>query len=126
MHWLIIAVSTIAFAQKPKVKVSDIPTDEDTSITIRKGVQNTQCVQYDIVDGRDEIFGSPEYDRSKAYKSWQTACSEWKQSMREANRENSIITLNCQAPAVTKEGDQHTYKSNGTYKMKVKMAEKAQ
>lgn len=36
------------------------------------------CVQYQIVEGSDEVFGSPEPDRAQAYVRWKEACETWK------------------------------------------------
>jgi len=44
--------------------------------------------------------------------------------MREMNKGNQMITLNCNSPTAEKSSDMTTYKSTGTYKMKVLMADK--
>ncbi len=110
-------------ARAEKVKVSDIETKEDTSIVIKKGDPG-MCVEYSIVDGHEDVFGSPDFDRAKAYGGWKTACNEWKQSMRELNKENSILSLSCAAPTGGKESDQWVFKGIGTYKIRVKTRDK--
>lgn len=117
-------LGTEVWAEKAGVKVSDIDAKEDTSIIIKKGAPIDQCVQYEIVSGNEEVFGTSEFDRTKAYASWKTACNEWKQSMREMNKGNNVITLNCNSPQITKEDDRYTYQSSGTYKIKLKMKDK--
>lgn len=117
-------LSLAANAEKAKVKINDIPTDEDTSIIIKKGAVADQCVDYEILSGNEEVFGVPEYDRSKAYASWKTACNEWKQSMKDMNKENQLLTLNCSSPKPTKEEERFTFQSNATYRVKVKVRDK--
>lgn len=103
------------------VKLKDVQAD-DTSITIGKSAG--KCVEYEINSGTEDIFSSPEYDRSKAYAGWKTACADWKTSMREINKENRVISLNCGSPTRTQDGDQHIYRSSGTYKIRVQMKER--
>ena len=82
MNFLVLfsAILTVsASAEKAGVKVQDIPTNEDTSIVIKKGAVNDQCTEYEILTGTEEVFGLPEFDRSKAMATWKTSCSEWKQ-----------------------------------------------
>lgn len=124
LAWLVLALSVAAIAENASVKVKDIPTNQDTSIVIKKGAVPDQCVQYEIVTGNEEVFGTAEYDRGKAYSSWQTACKEWRQSMREMNKDNQIISLNCNKPQAQKEEERFTFQSNGNYKMKVKIKDK--
>lgn len=111
-----------AIAEKMDVKLKDVSADNDTSITI--GKNQGQCVEYEIVSGQEEISVAPEYDKTKARKEWQLACDEWKKSMRELNKENRIITLNCGSPTRSTEGDQHAMKSTATYKVRVQMKER--
>lgn len=119
-------LSFLAYAEKAQVKVDEIPTQEDTTITIKKGTTDPtgdQCTIYHMVSGQDEIFGYQEYERNKAYKSWEVACVQWKQSMKELNKDNQILTLNCNLPKPSKEDDRTVYRSMGTYKLKTKIRE---
>lgn len=113
----------IAFAEKPTVKVKDVPVEQDTTISIKKGTTG-DCIEYEILEGTEEVFGMPDYDRMKALASWKTACSEWRESMREMNKDNRLLTLNCNAPKASKEDDRFTFLSTGTYRVKVKVRER--
>lgn len=113
-----------ASAEKTGVKVTDIEGKDDTSIVIKKGPVTDQCVQYEILSGSEEVFGMAEYDRSKAYTSWKTACEDWKKGMREMNKGNQLLSLNCNSPKATKEDERFTFQSAGTYKMRLKMRDK--
>lgn len=120
----LLALSAVAHAEKAGLKIKDIPADQDTSIVIKKGAAADQCTEYEVLDGTEEVFGMPDYDRSKALSSWKTACNEWKQSMREMNKENQLLTLNCSSPKATKEDDRFTFLSTGSYRVKVKIRER--
>jgi hypothetical protein len=120
----ILFVTSLSLAEKAGVKVGDIDTKENTSIIIKKGAAAEQCVHYEIVSGNEEVFGTPEFDRTKAYASWKTACNEWRQSLKEMNKDNQLITLNCNSPQATKEDEHFTYRSSGSYKIKIKMKDK--
>lgn len=118
-------IGLLSFAEKAQIKVNDINTDQDTSIVIKKGPQAglKTCVEYQILDGKDEINGTPEFDKGKALAHWTDACKEWKASIKELNQGNQILLLNCNRATADKEGDTYTYHSLGTYKFKVKVKE---
>lgn len=120
---LLVFLFTPAHAEKAAVKVEDIPTSDETSITIQKGKSKNNCTAFEIVDGREDVFGMPEYDKSKSMASWKAACQEWRTGLKELNKENRIIALNCGQPSATKESDQYVYKSSATYKVRVKTIE---
>ena len=113
---------SLIFGEK-QVKIGDIATDQDTAILIKKGPQPilNQCTEYQLIDGKDEINGIPDYDKSKSYVSWQIACKEWKISMKEMNKENQVLILNCNRPQTDKEGDTYLSHSLGYYKIRVKI-----
>ena len=79
-----------------------------SAVTIEKG-KIPQWNEYQIIDGQDEIFGTPEYDRTRAYSSWKSACADWKKSMKEMNTDRQLLTLNCSSPAQSREGELITY-----------------
>lgn len=122
---LFLFLTSACFAEKAQIKVNEINTDQDTSIVIKKGSDPTlkTCIEYQILDGKDEVNGSAEFDKSKALASWSTACKEWKASTKEMNKDNKILVLNCNRPVVEKEGDSYSYHSQGTYKFRVKIKE---
>ena len=109
-----------------QLKLSDIPTDTDTAILIKKGGLNPALVppDYDVVTDKDEIFGDPSADRKEAYASWKQACQEWRHSMKEMNKDNQVIVLNCNSPKLEKEDYLFTFKSMGTFKLRVRIRDK--
>ena len=44
--------------------------------------------------------------------------------MREMNKENQLLTLNCNSPKLAKEEDRYTFQSSGSYRVKVKVKER--
>lgn len=121
------AFGLVVLAEKSSVKVEDIPTTgTDTSITIHKGGKPKDCTVYEIVDGHEDVFGGPEFDRSKALASLKTACAEWAKNFKEMNKENRVISVNCGQPVQSKEGEQYSFKSAASYKVRVKMQEQSQ
>jgi hypothetical protein len=124
--WIAIVLTNAAFAGKAEVKLKDVNTSDDTSIIIKKGAPIGECVEHEIIEGRDDISGDPAFARDAAHTGWKNACKEWKTSMREMNKDNQMISLNCNTPIIDKSGDMYTYKSSGSYRMKVRMKEKKQ
>lgn len=117
-------VVSFVFAEKAGVKIEDVNTDQETSITIKKGAQALkECVEYQIVDGKDEINSSPDFDRKKAYQDWKAECDKWRASMKEMNKDNQILQLSCNKARAGKDGEMTMYSSEGTYKVKVKIRE---
>jgi hypothetical protein len=115
------ACATAGWAADPKLKISDLPADGDTSIVIKKGADaGTQ--DFEVVSGNEDVVGEPSPSNRGSYSSWKTACADWKKEMRELNKENALIALNCNAPTAEKDANGlTTHKSSGTYKMRVRV-----
>ncbi len=120
----LLLIPLLASADTAGVKINDIETSKDTTITVKKGAVETQCLAFEIIQGSDEIAGDPEFDRAKAHSSWKAACADWKKSMREMNKDNQILSMSCNSPKGSKESDRHTFVSSGSYKNKVRVREK--
>ena len=131
MKFAVIATSLAlagAAVASPKVKVVD-DGEKDTAIVIKKGESIEKLVppapDFQIVDGNDDIAGSPVMVRDSAHEAWRNACKEWKETLRNLNKENQILAMHCGAPKPEKDGDQWVFRSAGTYKLKVRIREKA-
>lgn len=112
---------------KAQLKVDDVNTSGDTSILIKKGdVSSKQCVEYQIVDGSEEVSGDPAMTKSAALRNWKAACAEWKTNVKELNKnaQNALMALSCGSSAAVQDGEQWFYRSAGSYKLKVKVREK--
>ena len=116
-------LTILCHAKDPSVSVKDLPVGQDTSIVIKKGTQAKDCVEYEILDGKDEVAGEPDYDKTKARVSWKAACAEWKTTFRELNKQNQILAMNCNTPSMQKEESTYTYRSTASYKLKTKKRE---
>ncbi len=119
----ILLLGLLAQAEKTGIKIDDLTATPDTTISIQKGKPMKECTVFEIIDGREEVFGGPEYDKSKALASWKTACNEWRGNFKEMNRENRVISVNCGQFTQGRDGEQYLYKSTATYKVRVKMQE---
>lgn len=95
------------------------------AILIQKNPGLIQPNDFEIVSGTDEITGDPSAGHKDAYASWKTACAEWKKDLRETNKENSIVAMNCGSPKQEAQKDvaigTYVYKSMATYKIKVRI-----
>lgn len=120
---LLSAVSAVR-AQNADLKIKDIPTGEDTTITIKKGSPaEDKKIQYEIISGSDEISSDEEFDKKKALAGWKEACAEWKQELKELNKDSIILSMSCGAKHKTTENNKTTYSSEATYRMRVKVKE---
>ena len=116
-------IATSATAQEAGVKIDKIPTNEDTSITIRKGA-NRDCdakPNYDVVSGTEELASDEEFDDKKALAGWKQACADWKKELKEMNAGNQILVASCGTKSKTKEGGKTIFKSTASYKLKVRI-----
>lgn len=112
----------LAWAESASVKVSDVPTDGDTSVFIKKGGQGHLLPDYEIVSGTRDVMGDPDSGLKESLANWKTACGEWKKEMKELNPDNQILVLDCGKPSSHKdESGMRTYSSSGSYRMKVRI-----
>lgn len=117
---LLTLLSTIAFSQTAQIK--DIPVTETTVISVKKG-ETAKEKAYEIVEGEDEIAGEPQLTIKEARLSWNKQCKEWKEEIKELNKTNVVMHINCGKMACVKETTDHACTSQGKYKVKTKMTE---
>ena len=120
MKSIIFAMSffaTVAMAQTLGVK--DIPADGDTTIKIEKGSRVNN--EYAITEGVDQIEGDAAPLLKEARLNWKTACADWKKEIKELNKENSVLTLNCGSMKCSTVAMESTCVSTGRHKLKVKI-----
>jgi len=118
-------LSTLAVAQTADVKLKDMDATENTAIYIEKNSERNRLrdPDFEIVEGKEDIVGDPENLDATARKNWKAACNEWRADMKDLNKANSILSLACGIPVKAKETHNITYKSTGSYKMKVRIRE---
>lgn len=115
-------VSMLATAQVG-LKVDNVDTEADeTTITVKKGASTKPNeIRFEITEGHDEIEGDPAPLQKDARANWKKACNEWRQEFKEMNKENQIISLNCGKTQCATTAMETVCKSDGKYKMKVRM-----
>ena len=98
---------------------SDLTTENtSTSVTIKKG----DDPDFTIVADTAEIAGDPVVGDKEARASWKSACAAWKAELKELNKENRIISMNCGVPKGAPGGNASTiYVSTGAYKVRVRI-----
>ena len=101
------------------VKMKDVDTNEDTTISIKKGsgVQNKKV--YTLSEGSEDITGDKDMLKKNAEMNWKKACDEYKKDFKEMNKENKIVSLSCGSMTCTKEGVESTCSSKASYKVRV-------
>ena len=117
-----ILASGVNFAYAQTASVKDIPAEGDTTISISKGSKASADKKFEIVDGNADISGDPEVLQNAARTSWKKSCNDWKQEVKELNKDNQVLSLTCNSPKCEKnEASQTVCKSTGAYKLKVKL-----
>lgn len=114
------------FAQSQKANITEIPVDgnsQTTTIEIKKGDRPSPEGKeiHEILDGHSEVSGDPNPMQKAARESWKKACDEWKKEVKDLNKENQVLILNCNSPKCSIENGSTICKSEATYKVKVKL-----
>lgn len=117
----LIMYSSFAWAQK--AAISDIPTGENTTISIKKGDAAIQAEkQYEIVEGTGHIEGEPHVLTKEARANWTKACDQWKREIRETNHDSKVMVTDCGKVTCEKQGTEgQVCQSEGSYKIKTKV-----
>ena len=84
---LISFISTFVHAQDIGVKVNSINSDQDTTISIKKG-DSAIKKKYTISEGQEELSGDKDVLKKTAEKNWRKACDLWKSELKENNKES--------------------------------------
>jgi hypothetical protein len=96
---------------------------EDRTLTIQHG--EIRQPDYQVESGTEELASEPVAGLKESYDSWKKACADWKKEMREMNG-SSLISLSCGKPKATRDSSSRvTQESVATYKIKVKVRERA-
>jgi hypothetical protein len=122
MRYLIVSIIFLnlnSFAQK--ASVSDLPVSEDTVISIKKGQAAAKPEKlFEITEGTGEIAGDPQLLVKEARAAWKKACDEWRKEIKDLNKENKIIILQCNQPKCANIGTEGMVCSSaGNYKIRV-------
>lgn len=107
--------------QAQTLNVKDVPTSEDTTISIQRGRPTTDKPRYEITEGTDELTGDPAPLLKQARANWKKACDEWKVELKELNKENRILTMNCGTPDCQTATMETTCRSKSKHKLRVQV-----
>ncbi|MBC7754317.1 MAG: hypothetical protein H7Z71_08775 [Moraxellaceae bacterium] len=105
------------FSAEVGVKVNQIDTYQDTTISIEKGKKN-HYRHYVITDGEHDLSGDKDVVAKSAEINWKKECNEWKKEFRIDNKDNKIISVTCGKMSCVKEGVETTCSSQAKYKIK--------
>ena len=114
---LFILAATAHAEEKVGIKINDMDTTQDTTISIKKGAQ-PNSKKWVLSEGEEEISGDKDAMMKNAEKSWKQACKEWKAEFKEMNKDNKIVSINCGKMNCSKEGVESTCVSKATHKVK--------
>jgi hypothetical protein len=114
--------SSIANAVETTIKLKG-NFDEESSITVRKGSpapSSSETSDFEMISGDEAVYGDPVLGQTESYASWKEACAIWKQEVKDLNKGNQIILINCNRPTSTSEKNGLvTHHSRGTYKIRI-------
>ena len=114
--------SIFAGAQQIDVKGVDAGNEGSTTIEIKKNAKDAPTkATWETNDGQADVEGEASATAKDAKKAWKTACAEWKKEMKESNKENKIINLNCGTASCGGDAGSKVCTSTATYKIKSKV-----
>ncbi len=113
-------VTIFASAQNVNVKDIDAGKDSSTTIEIRKGDKANQPL-WEVVEGKADVTGEYNADRKEARAEWSKACNSWKKEVRDDNKENKVLSLNCGKATCTPETEGTVCKSEANYRIKTRI-----
>lgn len=115
---LLVLSMQVRAEEKTSVKINDMDTNQDTTISIKKG-SAPAAKKWTLTEGEEEISGDKAALLKEAEKNWKSACTEWKKEFKEMNKENKIVSMNCGKMNCSKEGVESTCVSKATHKVRV-------
>lgn len=81
---------------------------------------HTNQPDFEIIDGSGDVLGEPGLGRKAGYDNWKAACEKWKDEISRRNQGQHMISVECGSPAYTIETVQYTFRSTGSFKMRVR------
>ncbi|MCB0366774.1 MAG: hypothetical protein H6624_10685 [Bdellovibrionaceae bacterium] len=121
---LTLILAPIAFAQSVDVKDVEAEEGETTTIEIRKGKKadtDAKGNTWEVVDGTADIEGDEAPMSREARKNWKAACKTWEKELRQDNKENKVLAINCGKPTCQNQSGGTICTSQATYKIKTKL-----
>ena len=100
-----------------------------TTIRIEKGPNATHTSlpaaqrKWEVQDGEVDVEGEASATAKDAKKAWQKACADWKKEIRDENKENKVVSLNCGSANCSGEAGSKICASKAIYKIKTRVDE---
>jgi hypothetical protein len=121
-------LGTGAAAQTVDAGKIDTEHEGTTTIQIKKSKNDeapivTQKTKWETQDGSADIEGEASATARDAKKAWQKACADWKKEIRDDNKENKVLNVNCGISNCGGEAGSKICTSKATYKIKTKTEE---
>jgi hypothetical protein len=115
---LFFLLPVITYAQS--VGVKDIPAaNGNTTIEIKKGTKLEK--EFEIISDDADIEGDPAPLTKEARNNWKAACSQWKQEIKDLNKDNYVLSASCGSAECSTVGMETKCSSVGKYKLKVRV-----
>lgn len=114
---LFIFLPFVSFAQS--VGIKDIPVDETTTIEVKKGGSASR--EFEVVSSENDIEGDAAPLLKEARNNWKKSCADWKQEVKDLNKENHVISMSCGAMECATVAMESTCRSKAQAKIKVRV-----
>lgn len=117
-------LTSAAWAQSIDVKDIDSTNEGSTTIEIKKNKPSesgTTGNQWEITNGDADVEGEAAATAKEARGTWKKACDEWKKEVRNDNKENKVLSLNCGTVACSGDAGSKICNSKASYKIKTKV-----
>jgi hypothetical protein len=116
-----------SFAWAESVDIKDVNPaqgdDSTTTIEIKKGKPGqikTDNV-WEMTDGTADVQGETGATNKDAQTNWKKSCTDWKKEIREENKENKVISLNCGTMACSGDAGNKSCTSKASFKIKTRV-----
>lgn len=124
-------VFSCSWALAQVVDAPKIDTDHEgtTTIQIKKSKNGDAApidqkkIKWEVQEGSADVEGEASATAKDAKKAWQKACNDWKKEIREDNKENKLMSVNCGISSCSGEAGSKVCSSKATYKVKTKVEE---
>jgi hypothetical protein len=123
-------ISLSSFAEEDMKFTKKISGDGTDSVLIETTKGAKARADFEIVSGEEEISGDPTAGRKEAMASWRQACNEWKKELKENNKDGHVVIASCGTAKFALDDSSgagsgiYTYRSEGKYKIRVRIREK--
>lgn len=118
-------VGYAAFAES--VDIKDVSTESQdgsaTTIEIKKGKpgQVKTDNQWEVTDGQADVEGDAGATTKEARTNWKKSCDSWKKEIRDDNKENKVISLNCGTMSCGGDAGSKVCTSKASFKIKTRV-----